>query len=109
MNAASKFEVMPAAKTDGQPLPSSEESELYLLACCLIDGNKSIADALAAGITAKAFYSTKNALLWDRIVGLFRERPPVTIEMLAEELRTRGEFEALGGAQYLLEILKDAR
>lgn len=106
MNAASKFEVMPTAKTDGQPLPSSEESELYLLACCLIDGNKSIADALAAGITAKAFYSTKNALLWDRVVGLFRERPPVTIEMLAEELRTRGEFEALGGAPYLLEILK---
>jgi replicative DNA helicase len=86
-------------------MPASEEAEEYLLAACLLDGNETIARALQSGVTTKAFYHPRNQIIWETIVAIFRQQPPVTIEVLAEELSTRKQMEAIGGFPALSAIL----
>lgn len=103
MNAERKFQLLPSTAPDRSP-PHSLEAEEHVIACCLLDGSDTIARALQAGLSLKAFYSPANSLLWELIVELFRSSPPVTLEMLAEELKTRRQMEAVGGWPYLMQI-----
>ncbi len=85
-------------------MPFSEEAEQYLLSCCLIDGSDTISRCLEARISAESFYLPTNRLLFELMVELYQKRPPVTLEMLVEELRTRRQLEAVGGVQQVLQI-----
>ncbi len=85
-------------------VPHSAEAEEHVLAACLVDGCETIGRALRAGVTPKAFFLPQNARIWEVMVELFRTRPPVTFEMLAEELGTRQLIDAVGGFPYLMQI-----
>ena len=96
-------QALPPAAPDRSP-PQSAEAEEHVIACCLLDGSDTIARCLEARVTAECFYSPANRLLFQIIVELYLKSPPVTLEVLAEELKTRRQLEAVGGFQYLMQV-----
>ncbi len=92
-----------SAPPDRSP-PHSAEAEEHVIACCLLDGSDTIARCLESRVTADAFYSPANRLLFQTIVELYQKSPPVTIEVLAEELKTRRQLDAVGGFAYLMQV-----
>lgn len=97
-------EALRAGTGTERTMPFSEEAEQYLLSCCLIDGSDTIARCLEARVTADSFYVPTNRLLFETMVALYQQRPPVTVELLLEELRTRRQLEAVGGIPYILQV-----
>jgi replicative DNA helicase len=88
----------------GREIPWSEEAERHVIACCLLDGSDSIARCMESRVSAAAFFSAANRLIFETMVDLYQKSPPVTIEMLAEELKTRRHLEAIGGLSYLMQV-----
>ena len=99
--------IPPERAATGAParsLPASEEAEQHVIACCLLDGTDTISRCLEGRIGPEAFYWPANQLLFQVIVELYQKSPPVTLEMLAEELRTRHQLEQVGGFAYLMQV-----
>lgn len=96
------FEVV--AGDEPRTIPNSKEAEEQVIACCLLDGSDSISRALTAKISGDAFYQPANRILFELIVELYRSRPPVTLEMVAEELMNRRQLEIVGGMPYLMQV-----
>ncbi|MCC5021614.1 MAG: replicative DNA helicase [Candidatus Synoicihabitans palmerolidicus] len=92
------------APTLGRQPPHSLEAEEYLLSCCLLDGSDSIAKCLEKKLPAVAFYSAPNRIIYEKLIELYQTNPPVAIEVLAEELRTKGQLEEIGGLTYLMQV-----
>jgi replicative DNA helicase len=59
-------------------------------------------------IDSPAFYRTSHAKLFDVLVGLCNARVPVDLITVAEELRQRGDLEAVGGPTFLAQIMEYA-
>jgi replicative DNA helicase len=85
-------------------LPHSIEAENYLLGCCLLDGADTIARCLEAKLPPAAFTSASNRLIYEKVIELYQKSPPVDIAVLAEELKTGRQLEAIGGYAYLVQI-----
>jgi replicative DNA helicase len=94
---------LPSSAPDRSP-PHSAEAEEHVIACCLLDGSDSIARCLEARITAESFYFPANRLLFEVLLELYQKNPPVSLEILAEELKTRRQLEAIGGFPYLMQV-----
>ena len=94
---------LPAGLPDRSP-PHSPEAEEHVSACCLLDGSDTIARCLEARLNAAAFYSPANRLLFETMVEIYQKSPPVSLEILAEELTTRRQLEAVGGFPYLMQV-----
>ncbi len=94
---------LPSAPPDRSP-PHSAEAEEHVIACCLLDGSDSIARCLEARITAESFYFPANRLLFEVLIELYQKNPPVSLEILAEELKTRRQLDAVGGFPYLMQV-----
>ncbi|MCF7689757.1 MAG: replicative DNA helicase, partial [Cephaloticoccus sp.] len=88
----------------GRSLPHSIEAEEYLLSCCLLDGSDTIARCLEAKLPGNAFYAPANRLIYEKLREIYQKRPPVDIAILAEELKTAKQLEAVGGYAYLTQI-----
>ena len=88
----------------GRTPPHSIEAEEYLLSCCLLDGSDSIARCLEAKLPSAAFYSPANRLIYEKLCELYQKSPPVDIAVLAEELKTSRQLDAIGGFAYLTQI-----
>lgn len=88
----------------GRQPPHSIEAEEYLLSCCLLDGSDSIAKCLERKLPGEAFFVPANRIIYDKLVELYQENPPVAIEVLAEELKTNGQLEEIGGLPYLMQV-----
>ena len=93
-----------AAQRIGRQPPHSIEAEEYLLSCCLLDGSDSIAKCLERKLPGEAFFVPANRIIYDKLVELYQENPPVAIEVLAEELKTNGQLEEIGGLPYLMQV-----
>jgi len=85
-------------------MPASEEAEQHVIACCLLDGTDTISRCLEARIVADSFYWPANQVIFQVMVELYQKSPPVTLEMLAEELRTRRLLDQVGGFAYLMQV-----
>ena len=96
-------QTLPPSPPDRSP-PHSAEAEEHVIACCLLDGSDSIARCLEARITAESFYFPANRLLFEVLIELYQKNPPVSLEILAEELKTRRQLEAVGGFPYLMQV-----
>ena len=83
---------------------TASEAEEYLLSCCLLDGSDTIARCLEARLPPAAFYSPANSLIYEKLCELYQVRPPVELAVLAEELKTAKQLEAVGGYAYLTQI-----
>jgi len=88
----------------GRIPPHSVEAEEYLLSCCLLDGSDTIALCLESKLTAEAFYVHANRIIFEEMVALYQEKPPVDLAVLAEELKTKGLLDKIGGYAYLTQI-----
>jgi hypothetical protein len=94
------------AAADRSP-PHSAEAEEHVIACCLLDGDsgkETIARCVEASLTPDCFYLPVNRLLFRVIVELSRTSDSVTLEILAEELKTRRQLEVAGGYAYLTQV-----
>ena len=94
---------LPPGVPDRSP-PHSAEAEEHVIACCLLDGSDTIARCLEARLNGEAFYSPANRLLFETMVEIYQKTPPVSLEILAEELKTRRQLEAVGGFPYLMQV-----
>lgn len=90
-------------KNEPREMPWSQEAEWHVIACTMLDGTDTVARALQAGITPDSFFSGANRLIWEFIVRI-AESGPVTIEVLAQELKDAKMLESIGGFPYLMQI-----
>ena len=85
-------------------MPHSVEAEEYLLSCCLLDGSETIARCLEAKLPPAAFYVPANQIIYEQLCAIYQRRPPVDLAVLAEELKTTRQLDAVGGYGYLMQI-----
>lgn len=93
-----------SAAPAGREYPASQEAEEHVIASCLLDGSDTIARCLEARLTAESFYFPANRVLFEVMLELYAKSPPVTLEVLAEELKTRRLLEDVGGFAYLMQV-----
>ncbi len=102
-NGAPLSEAAAAALIARTP-PHSIEAEEYLLSCCLIDGNDTIARCLEGKLSPAAFYAPANRLIYERLVDLYNKGAPIDLAVLSEELKTSKQLDEVGGYAYLTQI-----
>ncbi|MSU22293.1 MAG: replicative DNA helicase [Opitutus sp.] len=88
----------------GRSLPHSLEAEEYLLACCLLDGADVLSRCLEARIKPESFYDPKHGIIYERLLELYNRQAPVDISVLAEELKTTRQLDAVGGYAFLTQV-----
>jgi replicative DNA helicase len=86
--------------------PHSPELEVNVLGGMIIC-NPLIDIALAKNVTPDFFYAAKNAIIYHAIVKLHSNRDPVDLITLTEELKVKGELDAVGGPAYLAGLTSD--
>ncbi len=93
-----------AVSAAGRGMPHSAEAEEHLLSCCLLDGSETIARCLEAKLPPAAFFIPANQVVYEKICEIYQQRPPVDVAVLAEELKTARQLDAVGGYAYLTQI-----
>jgi hypothetical protein len=88
----------------GRSLPHSLEAEEQLLSCCLLDGSDTIARCQEAHLSAAAFFNPQNRLLYEQILSVHKRSMPVDLAVVAEELKSAGQLEAVGGINHLVKV-----
>ncbi len=88
----------------GRSLPFSEEAEQHVIACCLLDGNDTIARCLEGHVSPASFHIPANRVMMEVIMDLYAKGQPVTLEVVAEELSIRRLLEGVGGLPYLIQV-----
>lgn len=86
----------------GKIPPHSRELEMNILGGMIIDN--ALIDAVTTILKPKHFYVNANGLIFRAISDLRDRNEPVDIITLSEELKSRGEFDAIGGSYYLAEL-----
>ena len=82
--------------------PHSPEFEQALLASCILEGGQeSISLCLQAHIQPDSFYIPAHQTIFKAICSLLNENKPITELLLSEKLSAQGEFENIGGYDYL--------
>jgi replicative DNA helicase len=82
--------------------PQNLEAERAVIGSLLIDPQ--LCDEVVLALRADDFYADANRKIFEHIVGLHSEGGRVDMTLLMERLRTKGDFEAVGGAAYLYEV-----
>ena len=88
----------------GRTAPHSLEAEEYLLACCLLDGADVISRCLEARIRPESFYLAAHGIVFERLLDLYNRQTPVDVAVLAEDLKTTKQLDAVGGFAFLTQI-----
>ena len=86
----------------GKIPPHSRELEMNILGGMIIDN--ALIDAVTTILKPKHFYVNANGLIFRAISDLRDRNEPVDIITLSEELKSIGEFDAVGGSYYLAEL-----
>lgn len=87
-----------------ETLPYSREAEEGLLSCCLIDGIETLAKCIEAGVRAEDFHVSAHNIIFAKLAELFVRRVPISLEVVAEELRAVNQIEQVGGYAALLAV-----
>lgn len=83
--------------------PQNAEAESSLIGSLLLDKDAVI--KVADIVSADDFYITKNAQIFEAILGLFERREPIDVVTLADRLKKENHLENIGGAAYLTELV----
>src|SRR3954467_7041308 len=94
----------PSAPAIGRSLPHSIEAEEYLLSCCLLDGADVISRCLEARIRPESFYDPKHGVVYERLLDLYNRRAPIDVSIVAEDLKTAKQLDAIGGYAFLTQV-----
>lgn len=82
--------------------PQNLDAEASLLGAILIDSDSIV--KIADIITADDFYDFKNGLIYEAIKQLYESHHPIDVLTAADQLRSAGNLETVGGASYLAEL-----
>jgi hypothetical protein len=85
-------------------LPHSLEAEEYLISCCLLDGADVLSRCMEARIVPESFYDAKHGIIYQALLGIHSQSKPIDVAVLAEELKTSGRFEDVGGYAFLIQV-----
>lgn len=88
----------------GRTLPHSPDAEKGLLAACLLDPAEIISRCMAQKLPPEAFYNPANQIAFQICCDLFENKSMLDAQILAEELRSRGRLEEVGGPLYIAEL-----
>ena len=80
---------------------ASPEAETQVLCVLLMQGAEALTTALEWKVDEAHFAEPQNKLVWKAILYLHRNSKPITIDVLAEELKTKGKLEEVGMAHLL--------
>jgi replicative DNA helicase len=94
----------PAPVSAGRTVPHSLEAEEYLISCCLLDGADVLSRCLEARIAPESFYDAKHGVIYQGLLALYNRQAPVDIAVLAEELKTSKQLDAIGGYAFLTQV-----
>jgi replicative DNA helicase len=59
---------------------------------------------MEAKLPAEAFYAPANRIVYEKLCELYQKNPPVEVAVLAEELKTARQLDAVGGYGYLMQL-----
>ncbi len=94
--------IMPEENINDKLPPQNLEAEQFFLGSLLLDKDSII--KVADKITTKDFYSTKHALIFDSISGLYNRHEPIDILSLTSYLQDKDLLEKIGGRTYLAKL-----
>ncbi len=93
-----------AAPSLGRTLPHSLEAEEYLLSCCLLDGADVVSRCMEARIRPESFYDPKHGIVFEKLLELYNNQQPIDVSVVAEELKTSRQLDAIGGYAFLTQV-----
>ncbi len=93
-----------ATPSFGRSLPHSLEAEEYLLSCCLLDGPDVVSRCLEARIRPESFYDPKHGVVFEKLLELYNKQQPIDVSVVAEELKTSRQLDAIGGYAFLAQV-----
>ena len=88
----------------GRTLPHSVEAEEYLLSCCLLDGSEVVSRCLEARLRPESFYVPAHGIIFERLLDLYNRQMPIDVSIVAEELKTAKQLDAVGGYAFLTQV-----
>ncbi len=83
--------------------PHNLDAERGVLGSLLLD--PSLCDEVVLALRPEDFYAEPNRRLFSHIVAMHDEGKRIDATLLVERLKQKGEYEAIGGAAYLAEII----
>lgn len=83
--------------------PQNTEAEAAVLGALLV--NKEAMDKVADILVAEDFYLHNNQVIFRAICRLYEKRSPIDLVTLTNELEAVKEFDAVGGASYLADLV----
>ncbi|HEY6194346.1 MAG TPA: replicative DNA helicase [Candidatus Eisenbacteria bacterium] len=86
--------------------PQAIQAERAVLAAMML-GNESIGRAIES-IAERPFYRTAHQKIFDAIVSLYNRSEPADLITVSDELRRRGDLEAVGGTAYLAGVFEES-
>lgn len=82
--------------------PNSPESERVVLGAILFDPN--LLPAVKSELSPERFYSVNHRKIYSAILSLYDADEPIDTQLVAAELKRRGELESVGGISYLIDV-----
>ena len=86
--------------------PQDLEAEESLLSAVMLD-NSTLFDILEK-LTPEDFYRTAHQKIFAGIIALFQKNEPIDLVTLTNQLKERGDLEAIGGATFLAKLVDTA-
>lgn len=88
----------------GRTAPFSAEAEAHVLACCLLDGAATLALCLRKKLSARAFHLPGHSFVYAKLCEMQAAGKPIDLAVLAEELKTSGQLDEIGGYAFLMQM-----
>lgn len=83
--------------------PQSQDAEQSVLGALLIDSTK--ATEIVDFLLPQDFYSERHARVYEAIVAVYRQREPVDLITVGDQLRKDGSYDIVGGTGYLATLM----
>ncbi|MBR4805411.1 MAG: replicative DNA helicase, partial [Bacteroidales bacterium] len=94
-----------SALEHGVKVPQAIEVEASVLGAMMLD--QDIVEELMTSLSEECFYKQENRLIFKAIYQLSNANSPIDMMTVADRLKFNGDFDAVGGLQYLTEITSD--
>ena len=94
-----------SAKATQRVPPSSEDAERGVLGSALLDASRVIDLCISRQITSESFYVQWHRVLFEQLVSMQNEGPPVDLLTVSQRLRDLSLLDQVGGNAYLEKLI----
>ena len=85
-------------------MPQNLEAEMSVLGVAFLDNKDSLAK-ICEELTADMFYSDQNKKLFETLKSMYESKIPIDITTITEELDKKKNLAAIGGLEYISEVI----